>query len=207
MDVSCIMLACNLMTPISLGSVFNYDDLEGDGIITDSHITILYAKDKFIDKEKAISEIGEKLIQYLEDLILSDTVFKVSDLFTLSLFSNESDHVILRLDNRTELYAKLNRLNGELSRKEGVVSEFDEYKPHITLATLKKGEGEKYLENNLLHEIIDKSEVQLEDFIISYLVNEENNEYKVYDLTHNKSVDRIFRIRELKKELQDLKED
>lgn len=206
MDISCIMLACNLMTPISLGSIFNYDDLDGDGIITDSHVTLLYAKDKFIDKDRAINEIGEKSIQYIHDLILNDTVFEVPKMFFLDKFSNEQDHIVLRLKDRTEFYAKLKWLNYELSQKESVVSEFGEYKPHITLATLKKGEGEKYLNNDLLQNILQKTVVQPEDFVISYMIDEETDQWKIYDLTHNKSVDRIFRIRELEKELQELKE-
>ena len=48
------MLACNLLTPISLGSIFLDDDLKDTGIELDSHITILYAQDKIIDKAEIL---------------------------------------------------------------------------------------------------------------------------------------------------------
>ena len=62
MDTSCLMLACNLLTPISLGSIFLDDDLQDTGIELDSHITILYAPGKLINKAEILKII---ILQYL----------------------------------------------------------------------------------------------------------------------------------------------
>jgi len=94
MDTSCLMLACNLLTPISLGSIFLDDDLKDTGIEIDSHITILYAQEKLIDKSEILEKIGSRYILYLRKLIKEDYYPAVFDLFELSSFSNESDYVL-----------------------------------------------------------------------------------------------------------------
>lgn len=206
MDTSCLMLACNLLTPISLGSIFLDDDLKDTGIEIDSHITILYAQEKLIDKSEILEKIGSRYILYLRKLIKEDYYPAVFDLFELSSFSNESDYVVLRLKDSTELYQKLKWLNSELSRIYNVKSEFGSYKPHLTLAELKPGKANEYLKSDLLHKVLRNSAFQPEDFIISYSYGD-NKEYIQHDLTHNKSVDRIFRIRDLQGDLDDLRND
>jgi hypothetical protein len=118
------MLACNLLTPISLGSIFLDDDLKDTGIEVDSHITILYAQGKLIDRAEIIKQIGPRYISYVQGLVKKDYYPAVFDLFELSSFSNESDYVILRLKDFTELYQKLKWLNSELSKNYNVKSEF-----------------------------------------------------------------------------------
>jgi len=208
MDTSCLMLACNLLTPISLGSIFLDDDLKDTGIEIDSHITILYAQEKLIDKSEILEKIGPRYISYLYKLVKEDYYPAVFDLFELSSFSNESDYVVLRLKDSTELYQKLKWLNSELSKIYNVKSEFGSYKPHLTLAELKPGKAGNYLKSDLLQRVLRDSAFQPEDFIISY-GDSKNKEMKYiqHDLTHNKSVDRIFRIRDLQGDLDDLKND
>ena len=103
MDTSCLMLACNLLTPISLGSIFLDDDLKDTGIELDSHITILYAPKRMIDKAEILKKIGPRYISYIQGLVKEDYYPAVFDLFELSSFSNESDYVVLRLKDTTEL--------------------------------------------------------------------------------------------------------
>ena len=43
---SCVMLAANLSTPVLLNCVFDSGDLKDTGIQYDSHVTLLYARDK-----------------------------------------------------------------------------------------------------------------------------------------------------------------
>lgn len=206
MDTSCLMLACNLLTPISLGSIFLDDDLKDTGIEIDSHITILYATGKLIDKVEIIKKIGPRYISYIQGLIRNDYYPAVFDLFELSSFSNESDYIVLRLKESTELYQKLKWLNSELSKEYKVKSEFGTYKPHLTLAELKPGKAAEYLKSDLLQRVLKDSAVQPEDFVISYSIEGDKN-FIQHDLTHNKSVDRIFRIRDLQSDLDDLRKE
>lgn len=206
MDTSCLMLACNLLTPISLGSIFLDDDLKDTGIELDSHITILYAQGKLIDKTEIIKKIGPRYISYIQGLAKDEYYPAVFDLFELSSFSNESDYVILKLKDSTELYQKLKWLNSELSKIYSVKSEFGSYKPHLTLAELKPGKAEKYLKSDTLQKVLKDSAFKPEDFIISYGTSGETN-YIQYDLTHNKSVDRVFRVRDLQRDLDILRND
>jgi len=206
MDTSCLMLACNLLTPISLGSIFLDDDLQDTGIELDSHITILYAPGKLINKVEILRKIGSRNISYIQELVKEDYYPAVFDLFELSSFSNESDYVVLRLKDTTELYQKLKWLNSELSKEYQVKSEFGTYKPHLTLAELKPGKAEKYLESDLLRRVLKDSAIQPEDYVISYSFRDSKN-FIQHDLTQNKTVDRIFRIRDLQSDLDDLRND
>lgn len=206
MDTSCLMLACNLITPISLGSIFLDDDLQDTGIELDSHITILYAPGKLINKAEILRKIGSRNISYIQELVKEDYYPAVFDLFELSSFSNESDYVVLRLKDTTELYQKLKWLNSELSKEYQVKSEFGTYKPHLTLAELKPGKAAKYLESDLLKRVLRDSAIQPEDYVISYSFRDSKN-FIQHDLTQNKTVDRIFRIRDLQSDLDDLRND
>ena len=201
MDTSCLMLACNLLTPISLGSIFLDDDLQDTGIELDSHITILYAPGKLINKAEILRKIGSRNISYIQELIREDYYPAVFDLFELSSFSNESDYVVLRLKDTTELYQKLKWLNSELSKEYQVKSEFGTYKPHLTLAELKPGKAKKYLESDLLNRVLRDSAIQPEDYVISYSFRD-SKDFIQHDLTQNKTVDR-----DLQSDLDDLRND
>jgi hypothetical protein len=74
------------------------------------------------------------------------------------------------------------------------------------LAELKPGKAGKYLKSDTLRKVLTDSAVQPEDFIISYS-HGEDKDFIQYDLTHNKSVDRIFRIRDIQRDLDDLRND
>ena len=206
---SCIMLAVNLISPVSLSSVFDSGDLKDSGFEFDSHITILYSHD-YLDKDYVMSDIQD--IQELKDREFNINTFlesqrksdpkPVTDLFGLSNFSNDSDYIILRLKPGSGIYDVLSIINSALSKKYGVESDFGTYKPHLTLAELKKGTSEKYLNSETLKAILRDSLVKFEDIIFSYDLDDKN--YKVYDLTQFQSVPRYFRIyneKELYKEL------
>jgi hypothetical protein len=200
------MLACNLLTPISLGSIFLDDDLKDTGIELDSHITILYAPNKLINKAEVLKRIGQRNVIYLHELIQSENYPPVFSLFELSSFSNESDYVVLKLKKETELYQKLKWLNSDLSKSYKVTSEFGEYKPHLTLAELKPGTAGKYLKSDLLQRVLRDSAFQPEDFVISYSFGD-SKDFIQHDLTHNRSVDRVFRIRDLQRDIDCLKDE
>ncbi len=197
---SCLLWGVGLYTPVDLGSVFSINDLEGEGVQLDSHITVLYAGDKLLPRESMMEDIStilgeEKFSEFIS--YCKDEQFRnVFDLFELDKFSNDSDYVILKLKKNNEFFGILNLLNKGLRTKYRVSSDFDGYTPHITLAELRKGEANKYLATPELHQILADSKVDFEDLIFSI---PQDDDWKQFFLTNFKNVDRFFRIEELKK--------
>lgn len=208
---SCLMLAANLITPVSLASIFETEDLKDSGIEFDSHLTILFSHN-LLDKNIILRDINTVISAspISKNIIGGFDILKflkgqknleakpVLDLFDLGNFENESGYVVLRLKENTGLFEILNTINSGLSELYGVTSDFGDYKPHLTLAEVQAGLSQKYMENEILQLILQKSKIKLEDFIFSYDLGEKD--YKVYDLTNFNSVDRFFRIENLKKE-------
>jgi 2'-5' RNA ligase len=106
------------------------------GLVKDAHVTLLYG---FIDEEvdpEAVLDDCEKG---------NFTTIKLSD---LSLFENEKFDVLkLKADA-----AFLKTLNGKLRKKYAFENEYNEYSPHCTIAYLKKGTGQGYLDSIKLEE-------------------------------------------------------
>lgn len=208
---SCLMLAANLITPVSLASIFETEDLKDSGIEFDSHLTILFSHN-LLDKNIILRDINTVISAspISKNIIGGFDILKflkgqknleakpVLDLFDLGNFENESGYVVLKLKENTGLFEILNTINSGLSELYGVTSDFGDYKPHLTLAEVQAGLSQKYMENEILQLILQKSKIKLEDFIFSYDLGEKD--YKVYDLTNFNSVDRFFRIENLKKE-------
>lgn len=200
---SCFMLAVGLYTPVDLGYLFELSDLKDTGIELDSHITLLYAQNKVIDKSELLSDVKEilepKEYNDLLELCKESNLRAVNKFFYLDLFENDSDYIVLKLRKDTEIYKALNLINKGLRAKYQVTSEFKDYTPHITLAEFMPGEAKKYLESPILSRIIAETAFDLEDFMISYGRSGEIEDRKKYFLTQYKNVDRYFRIERLKK--------
>lgn len=205
---SCLMLAINLSTPVSLGCVFKEEDLKDTGIEIDSHITLLYAQGKRIESEGLLESVkgilGEEDWKWLEGLIRGDNSYSVLDLFELGSFENDSDYVILKLRKGTPLFRVLGLINKGLSIKEDVKSEFTTYIPHISLAELEPGKAKEYLKNETLRGILEDSTVEIEDLFISYGTSSEPTDREQKWLTSWKCIDRFFRLIRLKEELREL---
>ena len=205
---SCLMLAMNLSTPVSLGCVFKDSDLKDTGVELDSHITLLYAQGKRIEYKGLLDSIreliGEEDWNWLMGMIRGDEFYSVLDLFELGLFENDSDYVILKLRKGTPLFRVLSLINKGLSIKEGVKSEFSSYIPHISLAELEPGKGKEYVTNETLHEILEDSIIGVEDLFISYGTSDGTEDREQRWLTSEKNVSRFFRLINLKKELESL---
>ena len=205
---SCLMLAMNLSTPVSLGCVFKESDLKDTGVELDSHITLLYAQGKKIEWKGLLDDIreliGEEDWGWIMGLIRGDEFYSVFDLFELSLFENDSDYVILKLRKGTPLFRVLSLINKGLSIKFGVKSEFAEYKPHLSLAELEPGKAKEYVTNEVLIQILEDSIVGVEDLFISYGTSNEPEDREQRWLTSEKNISRFFRLINLKKELESL---
>lgn len=197
---SCLMLGINLDTPISLGCLFEEADLKDTGIELDSHITLLYAQGKTLPREEMLPSIenilGEDTTRFY-DMCKSGTEYRVLDLFDLDCFENDSDYIILRLKESSEMYNLLKLINKGLRVKYGVKSDYDSYTPHVSLAELKPGTAKKYLNSEQLKLVITDSLVSFEDVFISYGEDNETDRTQ-YFLTTYHSLPRFFRIKRLK---------
>ena len=204
---SCLMLAINLSTPVSLGCVFKDSDLKDTGVELDSHITLIYAQNKVIDYGGLLSDIrsliGESDYDWLTEMIKNDESYRVLDSFDLGMFENDSDYIVLKLRKGTSLYRVLSIINKGLSIKYGVKSDFDSYIPHMSLAELEPGKAKEYMESEVLREILEDSIFGIEDLFISYGESNATDREQRW-LTSWKCIDRFFRIINLRKELESL---
>lgn len=200
---SCLMLAMGLYTPVDLGSIFDSADYKGTGLELDSHITVIYAQNKILPRRMIFDDIKTILgdsWEGIEELISTPNRLSVLELFELSSFENDSDYLVLKLKDTSEIYEKLSLLNLGLKKKYGVKSEFASYSPHITLAELEPGTVGKYLNSECLKNVLRDSKVDFEDFIISFGMSGEVDDRKQYFLTQYKNIDRYFRLKHSKED-------
>ena len=204
---SCLMLACALYTPINLSSIFDSEDLKDTGIELESHITLLYAQGITVPKNNIMEDIeialGDDFDSFMNLLKNGDIIGKnVLETFDLGLFENDSDYVVLKLKQDTELYTNLKLINKGLRSKYGVQSEYT-YTPHMTLAELNQGTAKKYTESKKLKAVLENSKFAVEDLVISYGPSNVVEDREKYNLTKFHAVDRFFREENLKREKMD----
>ena len=205
---SCLMLAVNLDTPVNLGCVFDSEDLKDIGIELDSHITLLYAQGKELPRQDLLSDIktilGEKTIEFM-NLLENEHDYKVLDYFHLSSFENDSDYVVLKLnEDKKDLFNDLFLINKGLRVKYDVSVEFDNYSPHITLAELKPGMAKKYMDSEKLNMILEDTYLDFYDIILSYGTSNDVKDRKQYHLTSYNSLPRYFKMFNEERELETL---
>jgi len=202
------MLAINLETPVSLGCAFDFEDLKDTGVEVESHITLLYAQGKEIEHKNLLTDIkdilGPEDYKWIEELIKEGETYRLLDSFELSMFDGDSDYIILKLKKETKLYKLLRLINKALRVEFDVRSDFLEYVPHLSLAELKPGKAEKYLNSDMLKNILEDSVYSIEDFLISYGTANEPKDRKQIYLTSFRCIGRFFRIERLEKELKEL---
>lgn len=196
------MCEAELVTPLSLGSLFDDMDLKGNGIELDSHITLHYLKEAVDSKEVECLLLDNNvgLINKLrEERNTDENDFYVPllSLFELSKFERDSDYLVLELKEGSDLYDKIVNVNKVLCDKYGENETFPVFKPHLTLAELEKGTADKYLNDSNFRKVLENSKFHAEDIVVSYGVEGEED-FRVISLTSFHTVDRFFRIRELK---------
>lgn len=199
-DSVCLLLASSLHTPIDLDCIIDQNDLVKDGIISDSHITLIYDKSNALPKESILSDVEEALgtdeYKVFMDVLRDSYKFRVNHLFYLSVFNiDDSDVLVLRMKTDNELYSKLNIIYKYLMNKYDIKSDYDSYKPHLTLAYLSVGSGDKYLNHRILSNVIRDSKVGFEDLVFSKeIIDEDSNEkYDKWNITTYHALDRYFR--------------
>jgi hypothetical protein len=199
---SCLMLAVRLDLPVDLGSIFDSEDITD--LELDSHVTVLYAKNKTIEPQELKESINMILDKdQIEALTNGDNELDLLELTELGLFENDDDYLVLKLkDSWQKKFCTI--LNKGLSTKFDVVSDFSSYNPHITLATLKKGTGKKYLDSEKVRLVLEKGILAFEDLMVSYGGENDGPDRKQFFLTNRFCVSRYFRIDNLRKSNNEL---
>lgn len=129
----CLMLNCdikgftNIIKEIDIEDVVKWEN--------EPHITILYGLHADQDRKKILSVIKEReVVAY--------------DILGIDFFdTKEYDVLKFKIDS-----FHLERINDKLKKLVAYTNEYPKYDPHITIAYLKKGTGEKYVKkfNNVL---------------------------------------------------------
>lgn len=141
-EVGCLMMDLDIPTWDGILSNIDSKDLdesEDNPLEKTPHITILYG---LIDSELKLDELVEDTKYLYHD-------FQIR-LHNISLFEKEDQDVLkFEVDDSLNVFAELNKF---YRANYSYANEFPEYKPHCTIAYLKKGTGKKYLDmmNELL---------------------------------------------------------
>lgn len=119
----------NLIKEEDLYLTEDEDDINNYGYENEPHCTILYGFHEY-------KNIKEDIKKYLPELEYFDDIFKGN----ISIFESADYDVV-----KFEIYSqKLINLNNTLRENFDYSNDFPEYKPHMTIAYVKKGKGKNY---------------------------------------------------------------
>ena len=136
-EYGCLMLYVNLpnwqkfTSQIDIKDLYE-PDIERYGVETDPHATILYGIHKNIDDDEVIA--------LFSDIKKSEFDINVEG---LDCFFNK-DYDVLKMNIVSDRLRELNKLATRLPH----TSAFPDYKPHLTVAYLKNGRGQSYIDPN-----------------------------------------------------------
>jgi 2'-5' RNA ligase len=112
-----------------------YDE-KGFGLEDKVHVTIFYG---IKPDESTPKDVKEKIKEYLEKI----DVNKEYELEKISIFENDDyDVVKFEIEDCDELH----KLNKFIEKSFPYNNDYPEYKPHATIAYVKKGKGKKYIQ-------------------------------------------------------------
>lgn len=191
-----IMVAVNLETPVSLGSVITTGE-----ITYDSHITLLTAKGMSIKREEVpVKKTWLEILKRDEEY----EPLPVLEYFDLEIFpGKDSDWLVLKLKEDTPLHTELGRINSFLKTSLNVKEEYPVYQPHVSLAKLPKKHEPLEDLRETLDLVLKASTVTLEDLIISECDMEDYKDFKKQNITSFNGVERFFRERDLIRESEE----
>ena len=133
----CVMVYLNIPNWDSIVSHIDKSDLYKPeerryGYETDPHVTILFGLYKEVS--------DEDVFNVFKDIKPTDISIDVNG---IDIFEND-DFDVVKMNVRPGI---LNSLNKELSKLPHT-TDYPEYKPHITMAYVQKGQGQKYIESD-----------------------------------------------------------
>lgn len=148
-----------LLSEIDPEHLYEGDDPVRFGLEEEPHITILYGFDlEETNKEDIQSAIDDLGVEPIDDLKIEG----------IGVFEND-DYDVLKI---TVVSETLSSLNEYFKNNFKYDNEYPEYKPHITIAYLNKGESENYL-NMDLDRILKDDETGLVELVSNLLVYSE----------------------------------
>lgn len=134
-DYNCLMVETPIPGWESWSRIINPADVYTDpnsnrrfGLETEPHVTILYG----IHKEISLKKLRKLNLYPVSDLYIEIT--------GISLFQND-EYDVLKFDIESH---QLREINKEIKKKFPYTTEFEVYKPHLTIGYLKPGCGENY---------------------------------------------------------------
>jgi 2'-5' RNA ligase len=169
---ACVMLFLDMPYWKDYTDVFDEKDIsqheDSDGLINKNkaHVTILYGLHNDIPKEEI-----EKVIKNIDG-----NKFKIK-LKDVSYFETPNYDVV-KIAVEDEYLMELNKE----FKKFPFSSDYPDYKPHITLAYVNKGEAKKYCDGRIDKLINDKITQDETVFKIKHIVYSINKEKYVYEL-------------------------
>lgn len=141
-EYDCLMLDVVLPDELNAGNTIDEADLytEEDkggryGLETDPHVTIMYGLHNNEYDVKELEEDVKAMVSSMED---STVNFNVTG---IGIFENEKYDVV-KYDVES---ADCNALNEHIQEVYPFTSDYPDYKAHMTIAYVKKGEGSKYV--------------------------------------------------------------
>lgn len=196
MDKSvCLYLAASLHTAVDLDSIIDTRELKGEGIIRDTHITIVYDPSMTLSRQSILSDVSESLgndFSVFDEFMKDSYKFKVNDVCYLDSFNGEdSSHLVLRLKEDNELHKMLSIIHSAIIDKYSIEETYPIYKPHVTLAELEIGSADKYLDNSVLLKVLEDSKIGFEDLVLSESI--EDDKYAHWNITTHHALTRFFR--------------
>lgn len=192
---NCLMLNTGLITPVDLGCIFDPIDLSGNGVVFDSHITLFYqASENRIDRSEILpaleAELGQEDLQEFLNKLKEGGELPISGKFRLEIFpGEEQDHVVLVVTN-LPMIGWFTDINTAMIKTFGESSSEFKYRPHMTLASVAPGRGDKYLNDKRLLRVLSDSEFVLEDLSMTYGGGSDNT---MESITTYHTLDRFFR--------------
>ena len=122
---SCLMLAVNLDCPISLKVMFDEPDLKDTGVELDSHITLLYAQGKEIDRSRLVYDmkeiLGDEYWDLIEKIQSFANEFRRNEQHFISYlkemgevdFSKNNNNIDFTIDNKDNKVIQLDNINND----------------------------------------------------------------------------------------------
>lgn len=120
-----------------------------------AHSTLLFGLHDYIGIQKDLDNFLPKL-ETIDDIEISDK---------MSIFKND-DFDVVKIEVKSK---KMKKLNKKLRKNFDYTNDHHEYSPHITIAYVKKGLGEKYDKEEISGEISDNmlDELVVSDYVYS----------------------------------------